>query len=475
MTARRPSALAPLLGILLPGALVAASVVFPIPTGTQQRGAEQIRLPASDTVAVCPGPLSVAESAAGTDEDFEVSAVPPALARAVSLETTSPEGTTAAAAIRAAQLGGPELFTTPAGEAFVTGSDEIGQPTSYTGLAADEHPALTSALQISSSADGDFAGMSALTCTQPATRATFSAGTTLAGDDARILVSNPGQAPVTVRTQLRGESGPIAASGEDALSVGPGETRAIVLGALAPETAVLSAEVTADGGLVSAVLQHISRDGLTSRGLDYSAAEAPAAEQQTVPVPVAGEVRLRVANPGDEALTASVRALGAEGEAELPTASVSVPAGGASEIDLGELDAGTLELSGDRPLTATASVRSDDDIAYAPAAAPLGPGQLVVLPEGADSRLVLAPGSGTVTLTGVDGDGGRAEQMAVDLDESRTSIIDVSALGDVRAVEIATEGEARAALGVSSDDGVSAVTVPSPPTGVGYADVRLTR
>ena len=52
-------------GIAVPGVLIAVTAfVAPLPSGSGARGPEQVRLPASATTAVCPGPLSLADDAA---------------------------------------------------------------------------------------------------------------------------------------------------------------------------------------------------------------------------------------------------------------------------------------------------------------------------------------------------------------------------------------------------------------------------
>ena len=58
--------------------IAATGFLTPLAGGSVQRGPEQIRLPASDTVSVCPGPWQTAEEAAGTDAEFSTDPAPPA-------------------------------------------------------------------------------------------------------------------------------------------------------------------------------------------------------------------------------------------------------------------------------------------------------------------------------------------------------------------------------------------------------------
>ncbi|WP_029089636.1 DUF5719 family protein [Brevibacterium album] len=532
-------------GVAVPAVLVAVTAFLaPLPAGSGARGPEQIRLPVQDTVSVCPGPLALGAEAEGLDEEFASAGAPDTRARAVTVETGAPDGSSRAAAIRAETFGlqpasggagssggadaedspaegaaGEDLsaerevrFETGAGDPFVTGSDHIDGPALFTGLAAEESPALTSAVQTAQADEGDLAGLAAHSCDRTVSRAVFSGASTMTGDDARLLLGNPTDAPVSVRIALTGETGPVDIAGADALTVAPHSVRDVPLGALATGVPVLGAEVAAEDGRVSAVLQHVRRDGLDARGIEYAAAEAGFAESVSVPVATVGPLRLRVTNPGDEAVTAELSGFSAEGPVPLEAGSVSVPARGTAEVELGEgLGEGSVRVSADAPVSASALVTAEtgpgEDLAHYAAAEPLGDTQLLVLPElpadeseggddaegesgeGEDSAdgsadavesggsLVLSEGSGTVEIAAIGAEGAQTDSRLVELAADRATVLGLGDFPGATALELRNPAgaEVSAALGVRTGAGVSGLAVPAPPTGVDYRDVRLER
>lgn len=473
-------------GIAVPGLLIAVTAfVAPLPSGSGARGPEQVRLPAAATTAVCPGPLDRDAEAEGTDEEFESSEPPTTVARAVSIATRAPDGSEGAAGVEARVIGSDTLFATEPGDPFVSGADGMGAPVAYLGTPAGESPALVSAVQTAAADSGDYAGLAALSCSTPLTRATFSGASTMTGDDSRLLLANPTDAPVTVRIDLTGESGPIPVAGQDTLTLQPRTLRTVVLGALAEGVPVIGAEVTAEDGRVTAVLQHSRRDGLTSRGIEYAAPEAPAATRTVVPVATAGEARLRVSNPGDSAVTARLGSHSADGPQQLASGSVAIPARGTAEVELGEIAPGDVlvEADGEVSASATVTVGTDDgeDVAFYPGVDEVGDTRLLTLPTEQngtplDGDLVLAAGEGTVDVVTVGGDGQRGDTRTLELDPERAIVLGLRDFGDARALELrGTGGESFATVGVRTDAGASGIGFPAPPEGIGYRDVRLDR
>lgn len=482
-------------GVALPGVLVAVTAFLaPVPAGSGTRGPEQIRLPAQDTASLCPGPFELGAEAEGLDEEFASAGAPETRARAVTVEAGAPDGSRSTAAIRAEQLpavagdgaggsadGGRTLRFETAAEPFVTGDDVVDGPALFTGLAAEEAPALTSGVQTASADSGDVAGLAAHTCDTPLTRAVFSGVSTMTGDDAQLVLGNPGDAPVSVRIALTGETGPVDIAGTDAFTIGPQQVRHIPLGALATGVPILGAEVTAEDGQVTAALQHVRRDGLTARGIEYASAQTVLDEVVAVPVATAGAVRLRVTNPGDRAVTAELSAHAADGPVELDRSSVALPAHGTAEVELGEdLPESSVRVEAEAPVTAQATVTGGDDLAHYAAAEPLGDTQLAVLPEtgdGVEGSLVLSAGSGTVEIAEIGAGGSQAGTRLVDLAEDRAVVLSLAEFPEAVALELRNPAgaEVSAALGLRSEAGVSGFAVPAPPTGVDYQDVRLER
>lgn len=477
-------------GIAVPGVLIATTgFLSPLAAGSVPRGPEQIRLPASDTVAVCPGLWQAEQEAQGTDEEFSTDPPPPAHVQAVTVATSAPDGTRQAAGLRSETLAGQENFTLGASQGFVSGDDAVRSPTTITGLAVDEHPALVSAGQTLQAAEGDYAGLATLTCPRPVTSAVLTSAGTPAGTDSRLLIANPSQAPVVVELALVGGHGPITPAGEDSLSLQPGEQRAVMLGALAGDQAVLGVEVRASGGPMTAVLQHTERQGLTSLGTEYGVPAAAADTTAEVPLAAAGQAEVRVANPGAAALTAQIEYLGTDGPVDIEATSVAIPAHGIAEASLGDVPAGVVRITAEAPVVAGArlgttgidtaedSAEGAVDFAEVPAVDPLRAGQLLVLPREPDTRMVFGAADGALTLTGVREDGTTTEAQTLGLSPERTrDVVPDELFGeDVMGVvvEAPPDVEVRAAAMAVSAGGISGLTIPPAPTGIGYRDIRL--
>ncbi|GAA4285122.1 DUF5719 family protein [Brevibacterium daeguense] len=470
-------------GFAVPGLLIATTgFLTPLASGSINRGAEQIRLPASDTVSWCPGPLDVAGQAAGTDEEFTTSPVPPTTVQSASVQTSAPDGSRAAAGVRSQALGGQENFTVGSSGGFASGDDSVTEPTLVIGQAESEHPALVSAGQTVQASEGDFAGLAALSCVRPRTQVDFTAGDTSTGVDSRLLIANPSQAPITVAISLTGEMGPITPAGDDTLSLQPGEQRSVVLGALAPEQTVLGVRAEATGGLMAAVLQQTRLDGLTPRGIEYEAPARAAAETAEVPLAVDGRGVVRVTNTGDAATTATIEYIGTEGPVEIERDSAAVPAHATAQIELGEVPAGVVRITAAAPVVAGAEVERDigdsgSEFALMPAVEPLGAGQLLALPRGPEATLMFGPAAGEVSLAGVREDGTVTDARALGLARDRSSAVRPDELFGEAVVGVVLDSPGgtavHAAAAAATETGLSGLVIPAAPTGIGYRDIRL--
>jgi hypothetical protein len=402
--------------------------------------------------------------------------------QSASVQTSAPDGSRAAAGVRSQTLDGQENFTVESSAGFASGDDPVTEPTLVVGEAKSEHPALVSAGQTVQAAEGDFTGLAALSCVRPSTQADFTAGDTSAGVDSRLLIANPSQAPITVAISLTGETGPITPAGDDTLSLQPGEQRSVVLGALAPDQAVLGVRAEATGGLMAGVLQQTRLDGLIPRGIEYEAPAAGASETAEVPLAVDGRAAVRVTNPGDTATTAAIEYIGAEGPVEIERDSAAVPAHGTALIELGEVPAGVVRIASSTPVVAGAEVERDtgdsgSDLALLPAVEPLNAGQLLALPRGPEATLMFGPAAGEVVLTGVREDGTVTDARALGLASDRSSPVRPTELFGETVVGVVVDAPAgtavHAAAAAATETGLSGLVIPAAPTGIGYRDIRL--
>ncbi|MFB9776274.1 DUF5719 family protein [Brevibacterium otitidis] len=468
--------------IALPGVMIAATgYLQPLAGGSVPRGAEQIRLPATDTVSLCPGPLQATDEAAGTDEEFQTSEVPTPTVRTASAVTQAPDSTLLAAGVEFRTLAGEDNYTVGPSNGFVSGSDSQDEATKVTGVAEDENPALVSAVQVSRADDGDWAGLAAIECVRPVTQARFATTGASATDDVRLVLTNPSETTISVTTEATGSHGPIEIGGDAALSLKPHEQQVVQLGAIAAEEPEVGLTVTADGGLVGAVLQHTKRSGLTAEGIEVSAPTAAPAREVFVPIAAGGPVRLRMSNPNDEPVSVDIDAAGVDGPVDLERSGTSIPARGTVTLDLGEIPPAALTIAADDRISAAAEVTRDSDggadFAVFPAVGKLNSRQLLMLPEDTDVSMLFGPGDGNLGVVGLRGDGSATGQFPVDLSPDRaTEIKPAELLGPDTAgviIETPAEVDAVAAGAAQTDRGVSALTVPDAPSGIGYRNIRL--
>lgn len=472
-------------GIAIPGILIATTgFLTPLAGGSVARAAEQIRLPAARTTSVCPGPFQVAADAEGTDSEFTTDPVPAATVQNVTAVTSAPDGSRSAAGVRSELLNGQELYTVGASSGFVSGDDDVIGPVRVSGLPEGESPALVSAVQTVRAGEGDFTGLATLECVRPSTRADFTTARTVVGTDSRLLLANPSQAPVTAHLALSGPTGPVPVLGEDSVSIPAGEQRVVVLAGLASAQDVLGVHVEAEGGLLSAVLQQTRRDGLTPQGIEYAVPSAEASSRTLVPVAGTGEATLHVTNPLPHAVDVGVEYLAESGPVGLAADSVSVPAGATTTLGLGEVPVGTAVVEAPDAFRAdVALVRAGDegraDVAHLASAERLRAQQLLSLPRNADPTFVFSPGNGTVNVTGLREDGSAIGSSQVSVSADRSTVLRPREVfgEDVFGLVLETgQGSTVYAGGfVEAAEGVSGLSVPPAPVGVGYRSIRLER
>ncbi|WP_434992999.1 DUF5719 family protein [Arthrobacter sp. Ld5] len=306
-------------------------------------------------------------------------------------------------------------------------------------------------------ADGDLRGLAATACQVPSSELWLLGATTTVGQSSYLTLTNPTGTAASVSLELHGPDGPIEAPGTRDQLVAPGETRRIVLAALAGDQEQVAVHVRSERGRVSGVIQQSVLRGLTPGGVDLLSPGAPAGLTQVVPGVVvqdaatARRIReqegygtaapaLQVLVPGTSDAVLDVRVFGSDGEVDLPGGGVVRAAGGAvTSIPLDALPEGTYTaaVTSDVSVVAAARVtrgtgRGDPvDLAGAPAAVRLGSDHVVALAEGVDTALVLgAPsGRGEITLTPVLADGALGEPVVIGIAGGTSVTVPSSSLG----------------------------------------------
>jgi hypothetical protein len=299
--------------------------------------------------------------------------------------------------------------------------------------------ALASGLEAAQTTVGDDGPhTTAVRCAEPGISTWF---TVPGGDELeglRLLIANVDATPATVNVDLYATDGPASSADTRGVAVDPHGEAEIDLGALVDGTGSVAVHVRTNAGRVASSL-FAER---TDEGADWVPPTAAPAERHVIPaVPDGGGTRrLIVAAPGDDPVTASLRVITPEGEAEHEDLSdLSVPPAAASSrgitAALGE-EPGTVVVEADRPVVAGVVMeRADgDDTAYASAVPPLaGPldtrAVLPGVPDGAGAQLALTaldgPASAVVTPVGAEGAAG--EPVVVEVEPGRVVVPEVDA------------------------------------------------
>lgn len=472
--------------IAVPGVLVATtSFLTPLTPGTLDRSPEQVRMPTSDTRSICPGPLLTDSEAEGTDAEFVDDSKVSTRVVSASAPISAADGSYSSARLQVSDLGGDVNFDNPSAQGFVSGDDAIDSTKLITGFARPGAPALTTGLETVEGTSGDLTGLATLTCGEAGSSFRILAGSGSTGSNSQLLLSNPGEVPVQAKVALMTPSG--HGSEPTELSIKPGAQRAVRLAGLAAGEKALAVDVTVDGGVVAGSVQETVLDGLKPQGIDLATSGADAGRQQVITGLDGKNVRLRVANPGNDLAEVSLKAYGPDGETDIPRSSLTAVGHGVAEADLGDLEATSVVLDSQQAIQASAFIGKDgqkgaSDFGSVPATDALAETQIMALPRTGEGTLYLSPGQGQVQVQGMLDDGSLTDPHPVDLKPTATTTLAPSEVSSesVRALVIkGTDASGSQADGVHSslvvttEDGVSTVSPAPAPAGVAFRDIRL--
>lgn len=355
---------------------------------------------------------------------------------------------------------------------------------------------LASAVRTYSANGGDLAGLAVAGCTAPAAETWLTGAITTPGSTAVLNLVNSSASVAAVRVDLRGAEGAISAPNLTELAVAPGETKSIILAGYASNETALSAKVTASGGRVNATIQQSTLRGLVPGGIDYLGAAATANTTQVIPgvgildpalaqdlaKPAANAnavAQVVLAATSAEGATVKVKAMGPNGEVEIPGGGEVVVASNATaSLSLAGLPAGyyTIIVDADSPVSASVKMvrgtKAADPIdqAWATAAQRLGSEHLLVLPTVGSARLVLnAPnGESTVNVRSMNSDGKLSAARSVELTGGKSTVLSGNDFGKgTVAVMLSATGSPSygAAVVQEGSYGIAALPVSEAPAG----------
>lgn len=318
-------------------------------------------------------------------------------------------------------------------------------------------------------ADGDHRGLGMTPCGQASADAWLVAGAGAAGRQERLLLTNPGENPVTVDLTLHGAKGVVDSPVGKGVVV-PSQGRTVVLlDSISGTELSPVVHVVAQGGEVHAVLNDYWLDGSIAAGSDDAVAAAAPSREQVVPaVALAGSGALRVVVPGDGEAVVQARALTPSGPKALPQDGVVRVSGGAvRDIRLDRLPRGTygLQVRADVPVVAGAVVQrrtastATGDFAWTAstpalrgvAGAPLPAQLLAGKPLNRSLALTSTGDSAGVEVVTTDASGkASSRRLTVGADSAAT--VDLAGATSVWVHRLSGKGQVRAGVVASGSD-----------------------
>jgi len=218
-------------------------------------------------------------------------------------------------------------------------------------------------------AEGDARGLRLSACPTTATSSWTLLRGTGVGQQATLLLANPGETGAVVDVLLGGPDGPVETPSSTGLLVGPGDRTEVRLDALAPDLPAVIARVEARQGTVAVTATDTGLVGLVPQGGDSQPAQVVPAAELVVPgvlVPEDGVAQLLVGAVGEVPAVVGVRAVPVGGGDPVDVTGselIVAPAGGVVEADLSDLATGTwaLHIVADSPVVASATWTSQRD------------------------------------------------------------------------------------------------------------------
>jgi hypothetical protein len=317
--------------------------------------------------------------------------------------------------------------------------------------------------------DGDHRSLGIVACGRPSADAWLVAGGGAAGRQERLVLTNPGENPVTVDLTLHGAKGAVESPNGRGVVVPSRGRTTVLLDSISGAEASPAVHVVAHGGLVHAVLNDHWLDGSIAAGSDDAVATAAPSRDQVIPVvSLDGAAALRVAVPGDGEAVVQARVLTASGPRALPRGGVLRVAGGqVRDLSLAGLTRGVygVQVRADVPVVAAAvshrrtAPTSTGDFGWAGSTEPiLG----VAGAPLAGLRLEGRPVTQTLALTGsgaavgvevVTTDrAGAASSRRLTLGADTSANLDVTGAASVWVHRLSGRGQMRAALAVTAPD-----------------------
>jgi hypothetical protein len=314
------------------------------------------------------------------------------------------------------ELGGSRVF----------GSSSLGDGASLTNLNADQSASQGSLVIAGSStqlaAISSMRGLAAASCQQPSNDFTIVGGSTLAGRESLMVLTNPSPIDATADLRVFTDLGEVKVSGLSGISVPAQSTTTVSLASFAPTVPSLAVQVLSQGAKLAGWIQARAVSGTQARGVDWISPNPQASELMVLPGLVirgtkvineaVGEQEksdaghaLRVFAP--EGANVTVQVVSSEADIFGAVFTGIIEPGTVSDFPIAELEDGdySIFVSSDKPVFSALRVARGNsdatprlDFAWLSPAEELVSDRAVAIRSEGDSILVLA-NSGTVSAT----------------------------------------------------------------------------
>ena len=490
--------------VLITAGITLAGMIFP-PPGPATVPAPAVEIGAGQLTLVCPDAPRLATDEMDGDIDYDEQ-----------FGTNAEQGGTSVQGVVTGRDGaapggvlfgpaGQEAAGVPAagGDSAVINVQDMTEASILTAQPQEQATPLGVITALSRTDTGDLRGLTGAACRAPSSAQWLVGGTTVPGSSARLILTNPGQTPVTVTVAAWGETGPVESGTEVLLA--PGESGSVLLETLSAQERV-AVRVTSEGGQVAAAIQDSSLSGVVPAGTDMVTTTADPATTTTIgPMEISPEEAdgeppvLRLVNPAAREATISVDVLSAEGRQGLAGAEGQVlEPGTVTDVSLSGVGPGplTVEVTSDEPITGaiqrTLVGQASEldpgqpvaDRSWLAAQQPVQRGVLGLPGDLVDNVAVVLSNpdeaAAQVQVTPVAADGERSQAVTVDLEAGTSALleelVDDGQVGgaDVIALEIAGTGVLAAAmLQSNADDGPLLAMVGMTPDAQAIAEVPV--
>jgi hypothetical protein len=231
----------------------------------------------ADLSLVCPGPLFRSGGESGTNLNVIERSGTADLYYTADGSGQLAQQSVSGSANSNIELGGSRVF----------GSSGISDATSLTNLNTDQDSAQGSSVLTGSStqlsAIGSMRGLAAASCQQPSNDFVIVGGSTLAGREALLVLTNPSPIDATADLRIFTDLGEVSVSGLSGISVPAQSTTAISLASFAPTVPSLALQVQSQGAKLAGWIQARAVRGTAATGVDWISPNPQASATSVLP------------------------------------------------------------------------------------------------------------------------------------------------------------------------------------------------